>query len=155
MLIPSIGGSIGDVAAIGGGSTLGVDKYKTFAPEYSAVKGTYKTRLVLGLGSYNFDFYIPDDFLTLQFIGMIGIANKNFTDQSIDLESNYHGPGEDYQTHVESDTTSLYTGVDDQFFTLDAGSVFSNLSPGDQCGLDVSHAITVEVHYTLGLLIYS
>jgi hypothetical protein len=156
MLIPGNGGGIGEfgTTSIGGGGTLGIDKYMTFSPDYSAIHGRYKTRLVLGLGFWNFDFYIPADFLALQEIKLVGIANKNFTNEDIDLDSNYHGPGEDYQTHVESDTVTV-SGIDNQSFDLDVSSVFTALSADDRCGLRISHNISIEIHYLFGLLVYS
>ena len=61
--------------------------------------------------------------------------------KDIDLYSNYHAAGENYNNHSESDTTSTYdfTGMTDKGIEIDISGIFSNIQAGDLCGIQVDH----------------
>ena len=146
---------IGNLVPGGAGGADAGEKTAYFEPDYNAAYGEYRTRSIASTGAHQFSFSVPDDFGELISLAIEGIPIGDFTDQDIDLLSNYHGEGENYQVHSESNTTGVYSGLTNIGFDLDISSVFSSLSPGDRCGVDVDHnGIGITVHYMQVKMVY-
>lgn len=144
-MMPSV--FIGNQAPGGGGGELPI-KEVVFAPLFNGSYGVVKTRSIAGAGDEDFSFTIPDDFNELVSLHIEQLPINTFTDESIELTSNYGKDGENYQTHVELDSTGVYSGVAAVWGDLDLSSVFSSLGAGDRCGVEIDHnAIGTTVHY--------
>lgn len=146
---------IGNLTPGGAGGAGAGERTVFFNPDFNAAYGEYRTRSIAGIGGHQFSFSVPDDFGELISLGIEAIPIGNFTDQDIDLVSNYHGEGENYQIHSESNITGIYSGVAGVGFDLDISSVFSDLSPGDRCGVFVDHnGIGTTIHYLQVKMVY-
>jgi len=105
-------------------------------------KGNFDTNLVGGTGARRFVFHVPHDFTSLVECKVVGIPSSGAAgpDKDIDLYSDYGANGEAYNTHDESDTTSLYTiGTADTIWELDVSSVLNNISANDYVAVEVDH----------------
>lgn len=112
------------------------------ATNYSSEHGDFRVRNVSGTAGFNFTFAIPEDFSALLSIELIAIPDGTRADANIDLDSDYGNPGEPFDTHSETDTTSTFALVEDEIVELDVSSVFSALSANDYCGLMVDNNIS-------------
>lgn len=105
---------------------------------------TYAVCNISGAANDDFTFTIPLDFTSLVSLKMIFIptSGASGSGKDIDLTSNYATPGEPANTHSESDVGTVYdfTGLDDEMSDIiDVSVVFSSISAGDYCGLNVDH----------------
>lgn len=123
--------------------------------EFDSNLGNYRVQTIAGTGAFRFSFRVPDDFaslisLNLMFIVAPGAAGPN---KDIDLTSDYAALGEVYNTHSQSDTTTLYdfTGQDNKWTAMDISGLFSSLSAGDFCGLLVDNNAIGGNLYVLGI----
>lgn len=140
----------------GGGVFVEKNRTATFAVDASSNHGAYRGRSITSSGDHNFTFVVPAEFDALISIELYGIPESSFTSQDIDLDSNYGGLGENYQTHVEADHTGTYSGVINSGFSLDLSSVFSALSAGDRCGVLVDHNVIGDtINYLMIVLNYT
>lgn len=122
-----------------GGSGAGGAQAVFFEPDFSNATGRYRTRNIGGTGLWNFNFAVPFNFVSVVKLVLRGFPDASFTNQSIWLDSNYHGVGENYQTHVETDHTGLFSGTQNQTLEIDLTPVFTSISAGDICGVTVDH----------------
>lgn len=111
-----------------------------------------------GVGRYN--FAVPEDFGSLTSLELIGIpmAGAAGASKDIDLFSDYGAVNENFANHSESDTTTLYdfTGDTDLFIPIDLSVVFSSLTAGDFCGVQVDHnSIGGAIDYKLIKMVYT
>jgi len=99
-----------------------------------------------------FSFYIPDDFNSLVSLKIIGIVSPAAagTGKDIDLFTNYAQHGELYNTHAETDTTTTYdlSAESNRLYELDISGVFTGITAGDHCGIEVDHnSIGGSIYY--------
>lgn len=123
-----------------------------FLVDYDTNYLTYRVKSVGGSGTQRFTFAVPDDFVSLNYVKLIGSisAGAAGSDKNIDLSSNYGKSGENDNQHAETNTTILYdfTGLSGKIADVDVSSVFSSLSAGDICGLQIDHnAIGGTINY--------
>ncbi len=128
-------------------------KCKIFNVEFDSNTGNYRTQGVLGSGAHRFTFAIPKDFDILVSIHLVGICSSSVAGagKSVDLYSNYAAIGEAYNTHEESDTTTVhdFTGMTDKFIEIELTDLFSSVSACDICGVQVDHqSIGGSIYYT-------
>lgn len=124
-----------------------------FSPEFNSDKGDYATHYIASGGQSFFSFRVPADFKTLVKVVMVGIPNNTQANGPFALSSNYGQPGEQFDAHSEADPAGTVSTTANQTFELDVSSVFSALSAGDYCGLDLNqNGISGGVHY-LGLVL--
>jgi hypothetical protein len=113
--------------------------------DYNANLGNMRTRDVTATGEHRFTFGIlPDDFVSLVEAYLIGYVSAGATGASkdIDISSDYNGDGEVYNTHSESDTTTLYdfTGLTNQRKRIiPLSGILTSLSAGDSFSIYVDH----------------
>jgi len=139
---------IGDLVPGGAGGGSAGAKTVYFETDWNANYSNLRIRSIAGTGGHRFPFSIPPDFSNLVEAYIESLPANTFTDQDIDLASEYAGQGENYQTHAETDTASVYSGVGNQWGKLDLSSVLSALSPGDIGGVFVDHnGIGTTVYY--------
>jgi len=100
---------------------------------------------------------VPENYGSGATIRLIGIVDPGAasTLRNIDFTTNYSSLGEDYQTHVQTDTASTYdlSGTGDQLYSFDLTSLFSNITAGDLCGIYVKHNSIGNSIYYLGVSI--
>lgn len=132
-----------------GSSVIGVEpidsptKEVFYLAEGNSNTGDFRTRSIGASGSWNFTFYIPHDFNSI--IDLVAVAAATGggavgTGKDIDLSSDYGGIGEQGTVNSETDTASTYTiPAVGELFELDLTPVFSNLDPGDICGVNIDH----------------
>lgn len=135
------------------------DKSAFQRSDYNANLGKFRVRSIASSGSHRFTFIIPDDFVSLVSLHLIGVPASGAAqaNRDIDIASDYGGTDELYFTHSESDTSVVYdlSGATDIIKHLDISSVFTNISAGDSCGILVDHNsiggtmnyIGIEVEY--------
>jgi hypothetical protein len=129
-------------------------KEKWFAPNHDGVIGNYRVKSLIGSGADRITFMIPHDFTSLTELVLVGITSAGAAGagKDIDLYSDYAGAGEDAQTHQESDTTSTYTiPAANTMWEFDISGVFSSLSAGDYCGVQIDHKSIGGTIYYLGI----
>jgi len=118
-------------------------KKVVFALTRVGVYGEFAVNLVATDGQGHFSFYIPDEFVSLVSLKIIGIVQPAAAGagKDIDLFSNYAQHGELYNAHAESEVANTYdlTGLGDRLWELDLSPVFSVLAAGDHCGLQIDH----------------
>jgi hypothetical protein len=147
---------IGD-GRIGSGIGNGINREKSFwiPADHDANTVNMRTQNVIGSGLFRFNVYTPIDFVEAVSLKLKGSALANFTNQSIFLDTNYYGPTENINQHVESDHSSLYSGVINTDFEIDLLPVFSQLAARDKGGVAVDHkGIGTTVRYEGAELIY-
>ena len=123
-----------------------------FLADYDANFLTYRVKSLGGSGTQRFTFAVPDDFVSLNYVKLIGSisAGAAGSGKNIDLSSNYGKDGENDNQHAETNTTITYdfTGLSGKKAGIDVSSVFSSLSAGDVCGLQIDHnAIGGTINY--------
>jgi hypothetical protein len=105
--------------------------------------GDFPTHINSSNSAAFFTFQVPGDFAQLTSVQLVGIPSAAAAGpgRDIDLTSDYAQPGEAFNNHSESDLATIYdlTGTANTIFGIDATTVFSNLSAGDHCGLQVKH----------------
>lgn len=121
-----------------------VTKEVFFQADYSSNEGNFRTKVVGGGGSFNFNFVVPHDFSSIDNLVIVGIIQSGAigTNRDIDLFSNYGTIGEVFNNHLESDTTTTYdfsTYSAGEIIEIDISGVFTNLSAGDYCGINIDH----------------
>lgn len=97
------------------------------------------------------EFRVPSDFTTLVSIVAVEIPVNTNAAADIDLDSDYGSPGEDAQTHSESDASLTFSVTANEITALDVSSVFSSLSAGDLCGLHISNNAVTGGALLLGI----
>lgn len=120
----------------------GVNKNVFFPAAYDSTKGDFPVLQIATSGTGRFHFRVPDDFVTLVKLVLIGIPEElsGGSGKNIDLYSDYGGIGQSYTAHNESDTSSTYnTGTGNSLFELNISGVFNSLAAEDYCGLRVTH----------------
>ena len=125
------------------GNLTGITKEVFYPVETSGNAGNFRTRRVGATGNQNFNTIIPDDFVSLVSVEAVGIvsgAGTSGIDKDIDLASNCVGATDLYTSNSVTDTTSTYT-ISDQntVWEMNISSVFSNISAGDYCGINIDH----------------
>ncbi len=125
------------------GNLTGITKEVFYLAETSSNEGSFRVRSVGTNGDRNFNLVIPDDFVSLVSIEAVGIisgAGAEGTGKDIDLTSNCVGAAELYTSNSVSDTTSTYTiPAVNTIWEVDVSSVFSGISAGDYCGINIDH----------------
>lgn len=147
MLISPCGvGVIGDQAP--GGAPASNEKVAYFETDWNANFSQLRVRSIAGTGGHRFPFTVPPDYNETIEVYLEGLANATFTDQDIDLASEYAAIGENFQTHAEIDNTSVFSMTGQQWNKLDLSSVLTALSAGDIGGVFVDHnGIGTTVYY--------
>lgn len=122
-------------------------------PSPAANKGDFRVDAVGATGNMRINFVAPFDFVSLDSCIIVGIPNATFTNQGIDLESDYGAIGEAFNNHSESEVANLYSGTINTFFSLSVAPVLSSLAAGDFVGITVTHgSIGTTINY-IGLLL--
>jgi len=125
------------------GNLTGITKEVFYSVETSGNIGTFRTRSVGATGNQNFNVVVPDDFVSLVSVEAIVIvsgAGAPGAGKDIDLNSNCGNVGEAYNANSESDTTSTYTiPAQNVVWEMNVSSVFSGISAGDYCGINIDH----------------
>lgn len=127
------------------------------ATDYNADMGSYRVRNIGGSGAHNFTFRFPVDFGAIVKLCLLAIPSAGAAGaaRDIDLFSDYAAPGEPFNNHTQSDTTSTYdlTGTSGEIFELDIAPLFTSASAFDVAGIEVDHnAIGGAIEY-LGVLL--
>lgn len=116
---------------------------------------TYRSRSVGGAGSFNFNFFVPSNFVSLQKLVAVGAPVGNFAAATIGLEANYGAVGESAGQHNDTDTLLNQAGVADVFQEIDCMGAVPNLAAGDYVGLNIDHqGIGTTIHYLALLMEY-
>lgn len=136
-LLPESGLVIGNLPP--GGTPPVNEKIVYFETDWNSNNSNLRVRSIGGTGAHRFPFSIPADFNELVEVYLESLPANSFTDQDIDLSSEYAAIGENFQTHAELDDTSVYSGVGNQWGKLDLSSVLSALASGDIGGVFVDH----------------
>lgn len=140
-----------------GWSALPPDAKSIFvaATDYDDVIGDYRAFSQPASGDRNYTFKVPDDFDSLIDVSAIGIPDDVVAGGNIVLDSDYAQVTEAFNTHSENDTldpTTIYTAAN-VITALPLTSVFSALSAGDLCGIEIAqNGLAVSV-YQLGILL--
>jgi hypothetical protein len=121
----------------GGAAT--VKEFFTPGTDYNANMGAFRERNFSGTTQFNFSFIVPDAFLALTSLRILGIPNVTNAAADIDLISDYGAEGEAFNNHSESELGNTYNLVANQLFSIDISPVYSVLAAGDRCGLTVDH----------------
>jgi len=110
-----------------------------------SVSGEHVVFSVASNGSANFAFSIPENYVAMVALGLVGVPSSGAAGagRDIDLFSEYGDPStnESPSAHAESDTTTTYdfTGLSGLFTSVDLTPVFSSVEGGDRCGFNVKH----------------
>lgn len=120
--------------------------------------GSYRVDVLQANSDTNFNFVIPDDFVSLNSLSLIGWAQTGAggNNKNVDLTSTYGRIGENVLIHSETNTVGLYTfGPDYTKFALNLASVFTQITAGDICGVNVKHnSVGGNVSYVVIKLSY-
>lgn len=110
-----------------------------FRPERVGTVGDYKVKAMGQGGNENFTFLVPQDFQSLTSLELV-YAPVNTVDpgKTADLNSDYGSIGESITTHSETVLGNPVTGTAGIFSTMDISGVFSNMSAGDICGININ-----------------
>lgn len=115
---------------------------------YANLQGDFRVRTIGGTSDFNFTFSVPLDFDTLVTIEMIGISLGTNAAADIDLSSDYGAIGESPSAHSEANTTITYNITSGTIVALDVSSVFTSISAGDFCGINIDHnSIGSDIDY--------
>jgi len=130
-------------------ATVGqVARFFPFTGGTGAGFGDYRVGNVGTNSQGRISFDIPDDFGSLIELVLVGIPAASFTNQDIDLLSDYGAVGELKDANSEADTTSVRSGTADTILEYDISGIFTAIEAGDYCGLQVDHnSIGVTVGY--------
>ena len=122
----------------------------TFYPAWGTISNIGAFAVVsVGANSQTFmTFHIPGDFVSLVTANIVAIPVATFTNQNIDLFTDYGAAGEAYNTHSESDITSVYSGTANVLLRLNLNAILTQISAGDFVGVEVDHnAIGTTIGY--------
>lgn len=112
--------------------------------EYNATISTvYRVQNVAPTGDFELTFAVPEDFVSLVELHLFFTPNNTFSAGEIDLLSGYGGIGENILTHSESQSLTGLSATVSEWNELDVSGVFSSLTAGDNCGLNVNHIIGI------------
>ena len=138
---------------VGSGATTGTTLYRWYNFGGNSVTsiGDYVAVSVASNAGVRLSFAFPPNFASLVSLDIYGIPNSSFTDQDIDLTSDYAAPGELYNAHEQTDITSVYSGVINTIWNLNAAGVFSGAAANDVGGLYVKHNGIGATVYYLGI----
>jgi len=135
--------------------SLGEVKTQYTVADSNADLGNFRVLSIATNGDGRITFGAPIDFSHLASLYLVAIppAGAAEPDVDIDLYSHYGAVGELYNTHSESDTTTLYdfTNQANKITKIDITHLFSNLSGGDICGLCIDHQGTPGTIHYLGI----
>jgi len=110
-----------------------------FRPERVNSVGDYKVKALGQGGSENFTFTVPIDFVSLVALEWIfSPTNTIAAGRTLDLNSDYGTIGEIIQNNSESSLALPIIGNSNTFTALDISSVFSNITGGDVCGVNIN-----------------
>lgn len=111
-------------------------------------KGDYATVAVGANAQVQFTVRFPSDLTTILRLICVGIPNGTFTNQDIDITSDYALAGQVFNTNQGSDTTSLYSGTINTLFELSIASIFPGVVANQYGGCTVKHnAIGTTIGY--------
>jgi hypothetical protein len=151
---------VDEVLAGGGGEKT------VFAPINlsNATVGDYNTSSIPKNSTGNLTFNVPEDFLFLVSLEMIGIPEASETNADINCTSTYANVNEPYNQHQGSDEidngadktgTLRFDLVANELNAMDIATVFPELAAGDKCGLFISHnSINGKIDYLGVKLVY-
>ena len=121
---------------------IGVVPSQTLLPiTTSSTYGSYAVKPITSNGAGNILFTMPQDLAQVSKIALIGIPSVSFTDENIQLTSNYSVEGMPSNDHVESDLVGVFSGVQGELTALDVKNVFTHLSANVICGLQIDHKL--------------
>lgn len=92
-----------------------------------------------------FCFIVPHDFTSLTSAYIFGFSTGDGTDIDLDISSEYAKEGEDYNLTSESDTSSTYDFVANDFTKIDVSGILTGIEAGDH----VSIKLLMKESYTL------
>ncbi len=105
--------------------------------ELSSSKNGHPGKNVTANGAIDIGWTIPVDYKTLVSLDILVDPGGTNASADIDLASNYGAVGEPSSQHAESNTAITYSLTNNVIAALDVSSVFSSLSAGDWCGLNL------------------
>ena len=114
------------------------------ATDYGADNGDYRVRNISMNGDFNFTFFVPFDFSSVNSATLIGIpsAGAAGAGKDIDLSSEYATFGQASNANSEADTGTTYdlTGTSGEITeVVDLLVVLSSLAASDVVGINVDH----------------
>lgn len=116
---------------------------KFFIADTTSNFSNFRVRTVIESGNFNFNFVAPSDFGTLTSVLLIlsPTSGASGSGKDIDLSSEYGALNEPANQHSEADTGTTYdfTGLADNWISIDLSGVLSSLSAGDFCGINVNN----------------
>lgn len=125
------------------GNITGITKEIFYPAETAAANGNFRVRSVGATGNFNFNIFLPNDFSSLESVvavGIISAASTAGTEKDIDLNTDCGGQNQAYNFKTQSDTTSTYTTPAlNTLWEMNVSGVFSDVSSGDYCGLNIDH----------------
>lgn len=117
--------------------------------ETSIGAGTQRYRSVGSASTFEFNFFIPEDAVTITAVYLLCYSSANAVAVDIDLASEYGSTGQLYNTHTEVETTLTYNFTLNIITKLNLLPVLSSLVAGDKGGVSVDHnGIGVTIRYT-------
>ena len=124
------------------------DTFANFGGNSATNRGDHNTVQVGANAGANVSFHFPEDFASITELEIVGIPVGTFVDQDIDLTSDYGAAGELYNQNSGADLASVYSGVADVFFAIDASAIFPGAAAGDYAGIRLKHnAIGTQIGY--------
>lgn len=109
------------------------------AIDYDKDINDYRGREVGANQDATFTFHVPNGFVELIDLVLVGIAAATVNDVDIDLHSDYAMSSEDSQINSESDVISTFSFIINQITEIDISLVYTNLQAGHYCGLFMDH----------------
>lgn len=127
-----------------------------FNANYNNNYYSYKVNSILPLGMDRFSFIIPNDFISLVSLNLVGIPIANFND-NIQFESSYANVNQFCNINFQPPIPILFNAIQDDITEFNISSLYPLLSAGNYCGLEVLHigATTPTIHYIGIKLIYN
>ena len=111
-------------------------------------KGDFATVSVGANASIQFTVRFPSDLTTIIQLVCVGIPNGTFTNQDIDITSDYALAGQIFNTNQGSDTTTLYSGTINTMFELNIATIFPGAIANHYGGCTIKHnAIGTTIGY--------
>lgn len=108
----------------------------------------YRVRTVGPSGQFNFDFVVPPDFVSLDYLVIVGAPNADFiSTDTLFLDSDYGGIGQNVENISEAASYPV-AGVQDVWQAFDLAVVFTQIKGGDLCGFNLNHVnIGTAINY--------
>ena len=113
--------------------------------------GDFITQSVASGGIWRFNFRAPDDFSSLTSLEVILIPAGTNSAAPVDLYSDYGSIGEPYNQHSESLSTTWNLGTANNIYAMNISGVFSNLTAGDFCGIQIDEGAFGSATHYLGI----